>query len=183
MHEPFHDPLRDFKQLFEDPLFLAKVKSYNRIFAFTPMGASLVDNARIDEQLGKPQASVYIFRVQENMYHPVGTLLPVESEKPSSAQLYIFGSEKEAQINMRCYIMDGLGREIVATIQRVLSQVHSFVLLAREFIRNQEFLYVRLANHEAPEVDMRTHNRSGCQEVAAILLEDNTGAERDIILH
>jgi hypothetical protein len=85
---PLRDPPQDFKQLFEDPLFLAKVRSYNSIFAFMPMGASLVDNARIDEQLAYPQESVYIFRVQENMHHAVGKLLPVESGKPSFAQLY-----------------------------------------------------------------------------------------------
>jgi len=55
-------------------------------------------------------------------------------------------------------------------------------LRAGEFIGNQEVLNVRLAIHEALGVDLRTHNRSTCSEVAAILL-DNMGAERDIILH
>jgi len=32
-----HDSPQDFKQLFEDPLFLVKVGSYNSIFAFTSM--------------------------------------------------------------------------------------------------------------------------------------------------
>ena len=54
--------------------------------------------------------------------------------------------------------MDGLEWEIVAKIQRVLSQVYSFVLLAGEFIRNQEVLNVRLATHESPGVDLRTQN-------------------------
>jgi hypothetical protein len=35
------DPRQEFKQLFEDPLFLVKVRSYNSIFAFTSMGESL----------------------------------------------------------------------------------------------------------------------------------------------
>jgi hypothetical protein len=98
------------------------------------MGASLVDNARINEQLANPQESVYVFRVQENTYHPVGTLLSVESGKRSFAQLYIFDSGREAQVNIRCYIMDDLEREIVATIQYVLSQVHPFVLRASDFM-------------------------------------------------
>jgi hypothetical protein len=34
--------LKEFKQLYKDPLFLFKVSSYNNIFAFMPMGASLM---------------------------------------------------------------------------------------------------------------------------------------------
>jgi hypothetical protein len=64
--------------------------------------------------------------------------------------------------------------------------VNAFVeifLLAGEFIRNQEVIYVRLAFHEAPEVDFQTHNRPTCNEVAAILLDATMVAERDIILY
>jgi hypothetical protein len=82
--------------------------------------------------------------------------------------------------------MDGLDRKIVATIQRVVSKLNSFgemLLRGGEFIRNQEVLSVRLAIHEAPVVDWRTHNSPTRNEVAAILHYDNVGAVRDIILH
>ena len=49
--------------------------------------------------------------------------------------------------------MVGLDKENVATIQCAVSQVNSFVgifLRAGEFKRYQEFLFVRLTNHEAP---------------------------------
>ena len=62
----------------------------------------------------------------------------------------------------------------MATIQRAVSQVNSFVemiLLAGEFKRNQEVLFLRLATHEAPEVDVQTHNLSTCNELASILLD------------
>jgi hypothetical protein len=82
--------------------------------------------------------------------------------------------------------MDGLDREIVVTIQRALSQVNSFVeifLRAGEFTRNPEVLNGLLASHEASVVDLRKQNRPTCNEMAAILLDDNTRAERDITLH
>ena len=56
-------------------------------------------------------------------------------------------------------------------------------LRAGEFIRNQEVLSIRLATHEAPRVDLRTKSSPTCNGVAAILLDDNVGAERDIILY
>ena len=46
-----------------------------------PMGASLADDARIDEQLANPQGNVYIIR--EGGGESVGTLMPVELENPS----------------------------------------------------------------------------------------------------
>jgi hypothetical protein len=63
--------------------------------------------------------------------------------------------------------------------------MNSFVemfLRAGEFIGNQEVLSLRLTIHEALGVDLWTHNRLTCNEVAAVWL-DNIGAERDIILH
>ena len=82
------------------------------------MGASLVENAWIDEQLTKAREGMLMFRVQGTLCHPVGILLPIEPKTPSSAHLYVFDSDLEAQVNMRCCIMDGLDREIVATVRR-----------------------------------------------------------------
>jgi hypothetical protein len=54
----FHDPPQDFKQFFKGPLFLVKFSSYNGIFAFTTMGASLAEIARTDEQLTNAREGV-----------------------------------------------------------------------------------------------------------------------------
>jgi len=58
--------------------------------------------------------------------------------------------------------MNGSGREILATIQCVLSQVNKFVemfLRSGELVRNQVVSNARLAIHEASGVHLRTHNR------------------------
>ena len=58
------------------------------------------------------------------------------------ARFYIFEGDMEAQVNMRrrC-VRDGLDREIMVTIQRVLIIVEMF-LLAGKFIRDQEVFKV-----------------------------------------
>ena len=58
------------------------------------------------------------------------------------APLYIVEGDMGAQVNMRRCVRDGLGREIVVTIQRVLIIVEMF-LRAGEFIRDQEVFKVR----------------------------------------
>jgi hypothetical protein len=87
---------------------------------------------------------------------------------------------------MRCCIVDSVDGKTVAAIQRVVSTLNSFVemsLRGGEFIKNQEVLNVRLALHEGPGVDWQTNNSPTCNKVEAILLYDNIGAVRDIILH
>ena len=95
---PLHDPPQELKQLFEDPLFLVKVKSSNSIFAFTSTDAAFMENALIDElenAWANVREGVYTFPAQGN--HRVGTFLPVVSRVPSSIQLYIFDRDMEAQ--------------------------------------------------------------------------------------
>jgi hypothetical protein len=50
--------------------------------------------------------------------------------------LYVFDSDVEAHVNMLHVVADSLDKQIVVTIQRVLSLVEMF-LRAGEFIRNQ----------------------------------------------
>jgi len=57
--------------------------------------------------------------------------------------VYVFDSDMEAHVNRRRGVTDGLDREIVVKIQRVLNLVEMF-LRAGEFIRNQEVFNVRL---------------------------------------
>jgi hypothetical protein len=146
-----HDSPQEYKQLYEDPLFLIKVRSYNSNFAFTSIGASLAENVRIDEQLanvregGKPS----VFKEQ---YAVVLVYCHLLNEEHQVLPVCTFSMV----IRKGCCIMDGLDRKIVLTIQRVVSKLNSFVeMLLRdgEFIRNQEVLNVRLATHEDPGVD------------------------------
>jgi hypothetical protein len=64
------------------------------------MGALLTENAWTDKQLANAPEGVYMFCIQGIICHLVGTLLPDETRTPSSAQLYIFNSDIEAQVNM-----------------------------------------------------------------------------------
>jgi hypothetical protein len=86
----------------------------------------------------------------------------------------------KAQIIMRCCIIAAWDKEIVATIQRVLSQGNPFFemfLRAGEFIRKQKVV-TKLRESICEPIIAQL-----CKDVAAILLDDNIGAERNSILH
>jgi hypothetical protein len=59
--------------------------------------------------------------------------------------LCVLDSDMEAHVNMHRGFRDGLDREIVVTIQRVLNLVEMF-LLAGEFMRSLEVFQVQLVS-------------------------------------
>jgi len=114
------------------------------------MGAWLMENARIYEQLEDTQelcrCSVFKEHCVTHWYIATYWI------KNKLCPVVWFYSAMEAQLNMRCCIIDGLDRGIVTTNQCVLNQVNSFFkmfLPPGKFIRNQ-VLIVWLATHETP---------------------------------
>lgn len=134
---------------------------------------------RIDEQLANAPEGVYMFSVQGKKCHCVSSLLPVETRTPRSAQLQVFDIYMEVHVNMRRSIMDGLDREIVATIRCVLSQENSIEMFLRadEFI-NQEILNVQLVTHAGPLKSICEHTIA---KRVARWSSFYFGAERDIL--
>jgi hypothetical protein len=57
----------------------------------------------------------------------------------------VVDSNRETQVNMRQYVTEGLDREIVVTIQKVLNVVEMSPR-AGEFIQNQEVFKIRLVS-------------------------------------
>ena len=65
--------------------------------------------------------NVCYISVQGTKCHRVGTVLRTESRTRRFAQLQVLDSDREAQMHLQCCIVDGLDREIGATVQRVPS--------------------------------------------------------------
>jgi hypothetical protein len=166
-------------------MFLVKVGSYNSIIAFTSFVHCLRKMPGLVSNCKTPEKA-WQCCVKGTLYHRVVKFLLIALRTPSSAHLYVSDNDMVARVNLRCWIMDGLNREIMVTTQPAVSQVNSFVeifLRACELTRNQEVLNGLLASHEAPVVYLRKQNRPTCNEVAVILLDNNMRAKRDIISH
>lgn len=66
----------------ENPRFRDNIRAYNSMFAFTSMGG------KVDTNINKGRGP-YVFRINGQNYHKIGTLVPVEGQMPKFAQLYI----------------------------------------------------------------------------------------------
>ena len=75
----------------DDPLsrhFLQKIRQYNSLFSFTSMGANIIKDINKGE-------GPYIFCINGQIHHRIGSLLPEHGQIPQYAELYIFDTQNE----------------------------------------------------------------------------------------
>ena len=81
----------NLKELFKDPAYKRNIRKYNQGLAFTSTGAN-VDNALANQRVG-----TYTYRIQGELVHQMGSLLPVPGESPKFAQIYFLMMLKRQQ--------------------------------------------------------------------------------------
>ncbi|CAG8703702.1 19331_t:CDS:2 [Gigaspora margarita] len=81
----------------EEP-YLKHICSFNFIFSFTSMGAS------INPELANRAHGIYTYRLQGAIYHQISLLLPDENFIPKFSQIYIYDGSFDAELN-RCHTM------------------------------------------------------------------------------
>lgn len=90
--------------------FLKEIRRYNASFQMTSFGAtSVVDN------LGY----LPTFKIQGQVYHKTGSLLPLANQTARFLQIYFIGDES-AEVDQRCQTILETRRNIVLDLQRFL---------------------------------------------------------------
>ncbi|KAK9072558.1 hypothetical protein SSX86_008992 [Deinandra increscens subsp. villosa] len=170
-----------FKHLFDQPDFLDNVRRYNSVFSMTSFGAN-VDESVYDG--GGP----YIFKVEGQICHKIGSLCPVEGKKPSFLQLYIYDCSNEISNRLSIFEEDGrpvLNASIISSIVEVLDSCNELVRLfrtAKELTSTcnpPDFAICLFNSQYQMSYDLPT---PGC--IGAILYGPESSSEQyDIVLH
>lgn len=108
----------------ESKLFLSKIRKFNNCFQMTSFAANIVSNT--DAQ-GRNFAST--FKIQGQIYHQYGSLLPMLDEPHKFLQIYFMG-DLEAQVNLRCQnqrIERINERAIVSTLEPFLAEKNQLI--------------------------------------------------------
>ena len=66
------------------------------------------------------------FKVQGQVYHRIGSLLPLPDESPQFLQVYFMGNE-QIEADHRCDIIPGVRRSIVLSLQRMLHENNNLI--------------------------------------------------------
>lgn len=87
---PVREPPSPLKELLETPSFRLQIRIANGMLAFTSMGAN------IDRTVtGTP--GTFTFRINGQIIHRIGSLLPEDGNEPQFLQLYIVDTANEVQ--------------------------------------------------------------------------------------
>lgn len=163
--------------------FRENIWKYNRAFAFTSLQVN-EDYSVNERHQGQP-----VFRIQGELYHRHGPLLPAENRPPTYAQLYFYDSQ--AALEHRRQQNSGLNTDTLRTLQDMVLSFHQYAHIyrhAHEILEGydpMDDISIRL--QVGPSHDHHRFNLPTADEVAVILPgvdgEEAHVRERDIVLH
>ncbi|KNZ72420.1 hypothetical protein J132_03386 [Termitomyces sp. J132] len=163
--------------------FKTSIRQYNAAFAFTSLGV------KIDHAITNAPGP-YSFRINGELHHLTGALLPIEGNLPVYAQLYFY--DHNQQLAFRQQNNPRLDPQIMASLQDMLARVNPFIGLykqARQIMGEvpegqPQRLSVKLT---ADFGDPRRYNDPNEQEGVAAVIPGDGSEERsndcDIVLH
>ena len=166
-----------------DQDFRQKIRKYNQALAFTSMAAN------VDLDLANQRDGVYTFRVQGQLSHRIGSLLPEPDHEHKFVQIYFV--DQEAQVDRRLGIFPDLSPDALSTVTELMELHNPYVQTLRSA---REILAANAAANggngadlrvafRAEGVDLRRYNAPTSSEVAAILQDNEEPRPRDIVLH
>ena len=167
--------------------FKTKIRKYNSILSFASVGAD------VDPALANGKDGVYTYRVQGQVVHLLGSLLPTRSatgdiSTAGFAQLYYF--DPEEQVTRRnAYYKNELSEPLLRRFQEMMDKYNPLARLYKT-IRHREHGYddiqqytvVIKGNVEFKGRPLRQYDLPTCSEVAGLIPGDPSISPRDIIL-
>jgi len=162
--------------------FHNNIWQYNAAFAMTLVGVKI--NNSVTRQSGP-----YCFKIQGELDHLTGALLPHGDQTPIYAQIYILDTAE--QLNVRKANNHNLDPVVMDNLQPMLLDNHPYIghyhyayeIIREKPIEEQEEITIRL--HVNLQQDQRTHNLPTAEEIAVIIPENgiyHALDNRDVVL-
>jgi len=135
------------------------------------------------------QSGPYCFKIQGELHHLTGALLPHGDHPPTYAQIYILDTAE--QLNVRRFNNRNLDPVMIDNLQTMLLDSHPYIghychayeLIREKLVEEQEEIPIRL--HVNLQQDQRTNNLPTAEEIAVIIPEEGVHYaidNRDVVL-
>ena len=158
--------------------FLANIRKYNSAFQMTSFGCNEVSMAGFNPS----------FRIQGQVYHLIGSIVPTQGESHKFSQIYFIDNE-ESEVATRSAIVIGLKPDIIRGINQLLHQTNHYVELfkvAKEIFEQEDTpTNVRIVINETKRPSgehSKRYNNPLSDEIGVLMPNDATN-NRDIVLH
>jgi len=143
---------------------------------------------KIDNSVTR-QSGPYCFKIQGELHHLTGALLPHGDHLPTYTQIYILDIAE--QLNVRRLNNRNLDPVVMDDLQTMLLDSHPYIghycyvyeLIRKKPVEEQKEISIRL--HVNLQQDQRTHNLLTAEEIAVIIPEKGmhyTIDNRDVVL-
>ncbi|KAJ9555986.1 hypothetical protein OSB04_010600 [Centaurea solstitialis] len=176
------EPPMLMKELFTVKHFMENIRAYNQIFAMTSFGA------KVDDSINNGSGP-FVFKVEGQIFHWMGSLCPLEDDNPRFLQMYIYDTENEIHNRLRHFRKanyEDLDPEIVKLLIRLLDNHNELVKLfrtARDICLDEELpqFYIRLYN----KGNHLCYNSPVVGTLGATIYDDGPKAKNDfdILIH
>jgi hypothetical protein len=189
---PFKDPpqflarLLDYKGDSLSKHFLQKIRQYNSMFAFTSMGGN------IDRKINQGEGP-YVFRINGQIHHRIGSLLPKPDQVPKFAQLYIFDTKNEIENRIRALSNEDLEDndikpDIVHELKKMLDEHNPLAKTfrhARDLFEQHKGIDISICIIGANKGDAIQYEMPHTEELAMLVVGDLNieNYRRDIIVN
>jgi len=143
---------------------------------------------KIDNSVTR-QSSPYCFKIQGELHHLTGALLPHGDQTPMYVQIYILDTAEQLNVrrannnNLDPVVMDNLQTMLLDNHPYIGHYRHAYKLIREKPVEEQEEITIRL--HVNLQQDQRTHNLPTAEEIAVIIPEDGVHHaldNRDVVL-
>ncbi|XP_055312023.1 uncharacterized protein LOC129574268 [Sitodiplosis mosellana] len=158
----------------ESKHFLINVRMYNACFQMTSYGATKIMNDHY----------MPTFKIQGQIYHRAGSLLPSSDGEHKFLQIYFMGNEIE-QVNQRCSISTGTRREIVGSLQILFNEHNLLIRLFKTALKRMprdDYRIIIRADKTPVGQHKGRYNAPTMNEVAIVVVGDQCAC-RDIVIH
>ncbi|KAL6622878.1 hypothetical protein ACP70R_032757 [Stipagrostis hirtigluma subsp. patula] len=148
--------------------------------------------ARIDRSVNSG-GGPYVFRINGQVHHRIGSLLPADGDPPQFVELYVYDTEHEIDNRIRALdpserIEGDLDREIIAGLLQMLDEHNPLVKsfrMARDRLRECDGENVGIRIIGARDGDPVQYNLPTCDELALLVVGDFSvdSYKCDIVVH
>jgi len=123
------------------------------------------------------------FRVQGQIYHRIGSVLPMPNQEPRFLQIFFTG-DKDMQVDSRCQLIQNVKRSIVAVFQELFDNHNSLILSFRSNLDRMQTDNCNLiiCADRVPPGEHRGRFNAPLEEEAAAILVNSDYCRRDIVI-
>ena len=154
--------------------FFSLIRTYNSSFQMTSFGTS----APLQQQ-----QFISTFKIQGQIYHRGGSLLPLPNEEAQFLQIYFLGNE-EAEIKRRCSIIPGTNNKLIQSLQRMFHKYNHYIRTFKTALDkniHDDMKIIIKADRKPIQGHTGVFNFPTVNEVA-IIIANNNFVKRDIVL-